>query len=165
MKNWLLVILKRGNVGIYMKRVDISSQSIHQSLVGVARCFDHLISRSFRYSCQWFCGSFALEPKSTHSSDDNRHVVNKGEFFLAFVVFQVRVYSHDTERVFALVQHIYDFLLVNVLFSGLKLGFNQLQSLFCVEDLERTEFGEVGVAHEGTDQIELVNDGCHGRKG
>lgn len=165
MKNWLFVILKRSDVRINMEWVDIPGQSIHQSLVGVTRCLNHLISRSFWHGCQWFCGTFALESEPTHSSDDNRHVVNKGEFFFSFVVFQVRVDSHDTERVFALVQDIDDFLLVDVLLARLKLGLYQLQSLFCVKDLERTEFREVWVAHEGTDQIELVNDGCHGREG
>lgn len=148
-----------------MKRVDISGQSIHQSLVGVACCFDNLICRSFRDSCQWFCGSFALKSKPTHPSDDYGHVVNKGEFFFSFVVFQVRVDSHDTECVFALVQDIDDLLLVNVLFARLKLGLDQLQSLFSVKDLKRTEFREVGVAHERTDQIKLVNDRCHGWEG
>lgn len=106
-----------------MKWIDITAQSVHKGLIKVATGLYNLISGSFGDSCEWFSGSFPFKTESAHSSDDNRHIINKSQLFLAFAILQIRIDSHNTEGVFALVQNIDDLLSVDVLFAGLELGF------------------------------------------
>ena len=124
MKNWLFIVLERSNVWINMQGIDIPWKSINESLVRIAYSFQNFVWISFWYRCQSLSGTFPLEAKASHTSDDNWHIVDEGELLFSILVFQIRVDSDDTKSIFALVDGINNLLLMNVLFSRLKFWLN-----------------------------------------
>lgn len=150
MKNWFLIVLKRSDAGIDMQWINISWQSVNQSLIKITWGLNDFIRISFGDSYQWFGGSISFKSKAAHSSDYDWHIIHKRQLLFSLIVFEIRIYSNNAKCVFSLIDHVNYLLFVNILFSREQFGFYEFKSLLGVKNLERTKFWEVGIGHKWT---------------